>query len=175
MIRLAHLEDLDAIWELRLNTTALLKSRGIDQWQYHKPEKETFIKDINEKEFYVYEIDHKIVGMIAIKSGIEHTYLEIFDGKWTKDEPYYTIHRLAVDQTHLGKNISRELISFAHQLAISHHVHYMRIDTHEDNIKAQNLFLSMGYKLTGYILLEENHPGEHKRLAYDIILEGGCT
>ncbi len=172
MIRLAKLSDLDAIWALRLQTTALLKSRGIDQWQYFKPEKETFIKDINQNEFYVYELDSKIIGMIAIKSGIEETYLDIYEGAWTKDELYYTIHRLAVDTQFLGKNISKELMTFAHQLAINHNIYYVRIDTHEDNIKAQRLFTSIGYKLTGYILLEKDHPGERKRLAYDITLEG---
>lgn len=170
MIRLAHLNDLDAIWELRLKTSALLKSRGIDQWQYHKPEKETFIKDITNHEFYVYEIDQKIIGMIAIKSGIEPTYINIYEGSWSLDKAYLTIHRLAVDSSYLGKNISNELISFAHKLAISKAIHYMRIDTHENNLKAQQLFLKMGYQLKGYILLDEDHPGERKRLAYDIIL-----
>jgi hypothetical protein len=38
MIRLAKLNDLKQIWELRLETTKLLKQRGIDQWQYHLPD-----------------------------------------------------------------------------------------------------------------------------------------
>lgn len=33
---------------------------------------------------------------MAIKSGIEDTYLKIYDGKWRLDLPYLTIHRLAV-------------------------------------------------------------------------------
>ena len=173
MIRLATLNDMDHIWSLRLKTSALLKSRGVDQWQYHKPEKETFIKDINDLEFYVYELDQKIIGMIAIKSGVEHTYLDIFEGKWEKEAPYFTIHRLAVDQAYLGKQISVKLMTFAHELAMSKSIYYMRIDTHEDNLKAQKLFVSMGYQLRGYILLEKDHPGERKRLAYDLTLDGG--
>ena len=62
---------------------------------------------------------------------------------------------------------------FAHELAISKGIYYMRIDTHEDNLKAQKLFVSMGYQLRGYILLEEDHPGERRRLAYDLTLDGG--
>ncbi len=170
MIRLAHIDDLEQIWSLRLKTTELLKSRHIDQWQYHKPERSTFIEDILAQEFYVYEKAHKIIGMIAIRSGIEQTYINIFDGKWRKDEAYYTIHRLAVDHNHLGKGIAKKMITFAHDLAKINGINYMRIDTHEDNHYAQNLFMSIGYIYTGYILLEENHPGQRKRLAYDIIL-----
>lgn len=171
MIRLATLNDLDQIWELRLKTSNLLKSRKIDQWQYHKPEKQTFIDDINHKEFYVYELDHKIIAMIAIKSGVEKTYLDIYQGTWSEDQPYWTVHRLAVDPEHLGKNIAFKLLSFAHQLAMDHDIYYMRIDTHEDNSYAQKLFLNLGYQLKGYILLEEDHPGERKRLAYDLKLK----
>ena len=70
MIREATLNDLDEIWKLRLETTQLLKERGIDQWQYVDPSIETFKKDILAHEFFVYEQDQSIVGMIAIKSGI---------------------------------------------------------------------------------------------------------
>jgi len=170
MIRQAKLNDLDQIWDLRLQTSKLLKTRHIDQWQYHKPEKQTFIDDINHQEFFVYVIEQKIVGMIAIKSGIEKTYLNIYDGTWRCDMPYWTIHRLAVNQDYLGKNISIQLLDFAHNLALKNQIRYMRIDTHEDNKNAQKVFENVGYKLVGYILLEENHPGERKRLAYDLIL-----
>ena len=49
----ATLDDLEQIWNLRLETTELLKQRGIDQWQYKDPAQEIFIKDILNHEFYV--------------------------------------------------------------------------------------------------------------------------
>ena len=71
MIRQATLNDLDVIWQLRLETTQLLKERGIDQWQFQNPTKQTFENDIRLGEFYVY-VDHKeIMGMMALKGGIE--------------------------------------------------------------------------------------------------------
>ena len=173
MIRPATLSDLDNIWSLRLETSQLLKQRGIDQWQYHLPDQETFINDIKQTAFFVYEIHDEIIGMIAIKKGIEVTYNEIYEGSWSIDEPYLTIHRLAVSKTTLGKEIAKELILFAHNLAKELNINYMRIDTHEKNKHAIRLFEALGYKLKGYILLDQNHPGERKRLAYDLVLEKG--
>ena len=170
MIRLATKHDIDHIWQLRLETSALLKERHIDQWQYHKPEKSTILNDIALQEFYVYEKDGNIIGMIAIKKGIEHTYDIIFDGAWGYDESYMTIHRLAVKKEYLGQSIAKQLMTFAHELALKSNISYIRIDTHEKNKNAQRLFTSLGYVLRGVILLEEDHPGDRKRLAYDIKL-----
>jgi len=171
MIRLAKKTDIDQIWQLRLETSALLKERHIDQWQYHRPEKSTLLEDIKLNEFFVEEENNYIIGMIAIKKGIEPTYNKIFDGLWGYDLPYITIHRLAVKKDCLGKNISIKLMKFAHEYALSQGIEYIRIDTHHDNKYAQRLFTNLGYKLRGYILLDENHPGERKRLAFDIKLK----
>ncbi|MCD4826954.1 MAG: GNAT family N-acetyltransferase [Acholeplasmataceae bacterium] len=170
MIRQARLNEFDQIWDLRLKTSKLLKQRGIDQWQYHLPDQKTIENDIELNEFFIYEIDNQIIGMIAIKSGIEDTYLKIYDGSWSKDIEYLTIHRLAVSAGFLGKNVAKELILFAHQLAKKKNINYIRIDTHEDNRFAIKLFESLGYSLKGYIYLAENHVGDRKRLAYDILL-----
>ncbi|AUD64783.1 hypothetical protein BK011_03475 [Tenericutes bacterium MZ-XQ] len=171
MIRLARVDDIDQIWQLRLETSELLKERHIDQWQYHKPEKSTILEDIELGEFFIDEVDNYIVGMIAIKKGIEHTYNQIFGGSWGYDRPYMTIHRLAVKKDCLGKNISINMMKFAHEYTLSQGLDYIRIDTHEDNKYAQRLFTNLGYKLRGFILLDENHPGERKRLAFDIKLK----
>lgn len=166
MIREATLNDLDEIWKLRLETTQLLKERGIDQWQYVDPSIETFKKDILAHEFFVYEQDQSIVGMIAIKSGIEPTYLTIYGGTWHVDQPYLTIHRLAVKKNRLGSSIAKNLLIYAEKRAKDLKTPYIRIDTHEHNRYAIRLFTSFGYQLCGYILLVQKH-GDLKRLAYD--------
>lgn len=165
-IRLATLDDLDAIWQLRKETTALLKSRGIDQWQYQDPKMETFANDIKAKEFYVLYDDNILVGMMAVRSGIEHTYDNIYDGNWRVDQPYLTIHRLAVKKTHLGTGISKKFLDYADWFAIKEKIYYIRIDTHHDNTNAIRLFESSGYQLCGWILLNQKE-GEKKRLAFD--------
>jgi ribosomal protein S18 acetylase RimI-like enzyme len=166
MIREATLSDLNQIWQLRLETTELLKERGIDQWQYADPSYETIKKDINLHEFFVYEENNEIKGMIAIKSGIEKTYLNIYDGKWNVDKPYLTIHRLAVKRNLLGKDIALSLMQYAEQHAFNRAIDYIRIDTHENNRYAIKLFTSLRYVLCGYILLVQD-KGDLRRLAFD--------
>jgi ribosomal protein S18 acetylase RimI-like enzyme len=165
-IRPATHQDLDQIWQLRLETTELLKTREIDQWQYVDPKLETFKKDIDQHEFFVAEEHHEIIGMIAIKSGIEHTYDVIYDGKWHYDLPYLTIHRLAVKKDRLGTMVSNELLIFADQLAKDSGIGYIRIDTHEKNKYAIRLFESFNYVYGGWILLVQA-KGDLKRLAFD--------
>jgi ribosomal protein S18 acetylase RimI-like enzyme len=108
--------------------------------------------------------------MIAIKSGIEPTYNIIYDGTWTCNRDYLTVHRLAVSKQYLGQHIADQLMIFAHNLAKTKHIDYMRIDTHENNKYAIRFFESLGYDLRGYIFLSKNHPGDPKRLAFDKLL-----
>lgn len=170
MIRQATMTDLDAIWQLREETRQLLKDRGIDQWQNSNPSRETFIRDIELGEFYVEEIQGEILGMIAIKSGIEKTYNVIYDGTWGKNGDYLTVHRLAVKRHLLGKQVSVLLMKHAEKLAIEQKVNYIRIDTHRNNVYAKRLFESLGYILRGWILLEGDR-GDLHRIALDKIIE----
>lgn len=166
MIRKATLLDLEEIWQLRQETQALLKERGIDQWQHQNPSLSTFENDIRLGEFYVYELDHTIVGMIAIKSGIEKTYNIIYDGKWGYDHPYLTIHRLAVKKAYLGHQIAIKLLLFAEEIAKEKKLNYIRIDTYFTNRFAIRLFEQYGYIKRGWIILEPGE-GDLRRLAYD--------
>lgn len=163
----ATLDDLDQIWELRLETTELLKERNIDQWQYKDPSLETFKNDILKEEFYVAKDENNlIIGMMSVKSGIESTYNVIYDGNWRFDAPYLTIHRLAVKKALLGSQTAHLLMNYADQLAIKLHTPYIRIDTHESNKYAIRLFQSHGYIYCGWINLVQK-DGDLKRLAYD--------
>ncbi|QWB95587.1 GNAT family N-acetyltransferase [Mycoplasmatota bacterium] len=169
MIRKATFDDIDAIWALRLKTSLLLHKRGIDQWQYLNPTKKRFIQDIEKESFFVYELNEKIVGMMYMQHEIESTYLHI-NGRWHLDKSYLTIHRLAIDDAYLGQGLSNKLMDYAKIYAKEHQINYIRIDTHEDNKHAVRLFTDHGFKLCGTILLDENHQGDRKRLAFDLTL-----
>ncbi len=170
MIRKATFQDIEAIWQLRLETTQLLKSRQINQWQHQNPSLERFHEDIRLGHFFVYEGHHEVIGMMAIKPGDEPTYRNIYDGSWRRNDPYLTIHRLAVKANHLGKGIADELISFADCYALKNDIHYMRIDTHRNNQNAIRLFQKHGYILRGTIILDDPEGDPH-RLAFDKIVE----
>ena len=166
MIRKATLSDMSAIWELRVETKRLLKERGIDQWQHQNPTYQTFENDIAKGEFYVYEINQEIIGMIAIKGGIERTYNVIYEGSWGYEHPYLTIHRLAVKRAYLGHQIAKKLLMFADELALQTKTNYIRIDTYYTNRFAIKLFQDHGYVLRGWIMLEPGE-GDLRRLAFD--------
>lgn len=168
MIRRATLTDLDAIWQLRLKTTALLKLRGIDQWQFDQPTKKRFELDILNQSFFVYTIKERIIAMMYIQHEKEDTYHEI-NGNWQNDLPYLTIHRLAVDTTYLGQGIAKEMLDFAKSYALNHAIQSIRIDTHKDNYFAINLFKKQGFVFRGVIDLNSQY-GDPMRYAYDILL-----
>lgn len=168
MIRKATIADLDAIWQLRLKTTKLLKLRGIDQWQFDQPNKKRFEWDILNQSFFVYIIEEQIVAMMYIQHENEDTYDEI-KGNWRDDQPYITIHRLAVDTSYLGKGIAHKMLDFAKSYAKNHHIYSIRIDTHKNNQYAIKLFLNQGFIYRGEIDLKSKY-GDPMRLAYDILL-----
>ncbi len=168
MIRQAHINDIDRIWELRLKASLLLKEKGVDQWQSIFPTKEQFLKDIEHHEFYVIDVDDEIVAMMALKGGNELTYEKIYDGQWHFDEPYMTIHRIAVDERYKQYRYSIKLLAFAKTVATKAGINYLRIDTHEDNKGAIKRFTSFGFIYCGYILLSEKHPTDRKRIAFDL-------
>jgi len=164
-IRLAVYDDIDQVFNLRLETSKLLKSRNIDQWQYENPSRDTFLKDIENQFLYVLEKDDQMIAMASIISGIEPTYQKI-DGKWLIEHPYLTIHRLAVKKDYLGKNIASIMLLFAEDLAKKTKTPYIRIDTHKDNIYAIRLFEKHDFVYRGIILLEPQQ-GFRERLAFD--------
>ncbi|MBE0701172.1 MAG: GNAT family N-acetyltransferase [Acholeplasmataceae bacterium] len=170
-IILANRNDMADIWSLKEKTSKLLKDRQIDQWQYNNPSHQQFLDDIDRQELYLYKENNQIVGMIAIKEGGDETYDIIYDGAWGFDEPYLTIHRLAVDTNHLGKGIAEKLLVFSEKLAIEKKTPYIRMDTHRDNRYAKRLFESFGYQLRGWILLNPQE-GDRERLAYDKKMKG---
>ncbi len=169
MIRLACIDDLNEIWKLRCETKELLNMRHIDQWQFENPSIETFRNDIFSQEFYVFVDGNDLKGMMAVRSGIEETYNMIYDGAWRLDVPYLTIHRLAVKRDLLGQDIAHQLMKYSDEIAKQKNIHYMRIDTHQDNRYAIKLFQNHGYVLCGWIKLNQN-KGDINRLAFDKIL-----
>lgn len=170
MIRVANHSDIEQIWQIKQKASQLLNQRGVDQWQRDELPKTTLLNEINKNTFYVYEENHQILGMAFIKEGIEETYNNI-DGQWHFEEPYITIHRLAVDASLLNKGIASQLIEFCKAYAKSKHIKIIRIDTHKDNLPAQKLFTKHGFVYCGTIMLDQSMKGDRLRLAYDYQLE----
>ncbi|MCF7932053.1 MAG: GNAT family N-acetyltransferase [Acholeplasmataceae bacterium] len=173
IIRKATPQDLEMIWALRLETSALLKARGIDQWQYDLPNQETFLSDIRQGHFYVAEEGTHLLAMIAIKDTHEPTYDTVYGGAWAADVLYLTVHRLAVKGDQLGRGLGFLLMRFAETIALEKQIPYIRIDTHKNNRYAIRLFESMGYIRRGEIDLNPQ-KGDIRRIVFDKQISKGC-
>lgn len=165
--RKAEKKDVENILEIIDMGREYLKSQGIDQWQNCYPNKEVIEADIEAGVAYVSEIESKLSGYMAIIFEEEPSYHEIFEGKWLSDNPYSTIHRIALDTSFRGQNLSAKMIEFAEKLTIENGYSSMRIDTHDDNKVMQKLISKSGYTYCGIIYVADKSP----RLAYEKIIK----
>ncbi|MFP4177430.1 MAG: N-acetyltransferase family protein [Acholeplasmataceae bacterium] len=167
----ASFDDLEAIWDLRNEASALLRERGIDQWQYDDPSREVLANDIARGELYVIRDRAKrIAAMAAISTGSDPTYRTIHGGSWGTQAPYVTVHRLVVARSNLGQGLGLKAMLFAETCAKRSGTRALRVDTHPDNRFAIRLFNELGYTERGYILLPLSR-GDRLRLAYDKTIE----
>lgn len=164
MIRKALLEDLDAIMEIIGSAQALLKERGVDQWQDGYPNKDVIVSDILKGECYLLCHKEAVAATAVISTAGEVTYNQI-DGAWLDSNPYIVIHRLAVGSNFLGQGRAKELFLYAEELGQNLGIKSIRVDTHNDNIAMQSLLKSLGYILCGEITLLSGA----KRVAWQLI------
>ena len=161
----ASFKDLNQCWQLRLEATKYLRSLGVDQWQHEDPTIEDFKHDIAHERLYVLKDKSELIGMFALLRDVEPTYKDI-KGSWNQSDPYYTIHRLALNPLFQGKGHAKKMLDYAEKIAVKEHCYYLRIDTHPNNLKAQALFKNQGYQYCGTIMLTIKH-GDQLRYAYD--------
>lgn len=161
MIRKATHNDITRILEIYNSAKNFMHTHGNpNQWNGTYPDKDLLRADVEKGHLYVmYDEKNTVYACFALIGGIDATYLEI-DGKWTSDEPYGTIHRIAGDGTVHG--VFAECAAFARTI-----YRHLRVDTHEDNKPMQRAVLRDGFKYAGIIYLENGDP----RLAYDWVFK----
>lgn len=167
MIRKAEIKDLDYIMIVINSGKAFLKSQGLDQWQDGNPNENMIINDIQNKNFYVLEVDNKIISCCAIILDDDPNYSEIYEGKWITNNKYAVIHRFATLKTNRRSGYAIEMINYTKSL-IGNDMS-IRIDTHIGNIPMQSLVTKCGFKLCGKIYLGHIKDDKHLRLAYEYI------
>lgn len=155
-IRKSKVEDIKRLMKIYEQAIAFMRRCGnMNQWNNGYPNESVIINDINSGVSYSVFQGDKIVGVFSMIPGADPTYKEI-DGAWiNNDKPYVTIHRIASDGS--CKGVGRIAFDFAKQYSDS-----VRIDTHKDNTKMQELMASNEFKYCGIINLQSGAP----RLAY---------
>ena len=139
------LSDLDDIINIRNQASKRLKEDGVDQWQGIEPSRETFIKDIQNKEAYVMIDQEKIIGIASLCLSNEEAYQDLVDLKIKA----VTIHRIAVHHDYLLKGLSKHWFEFFENQAKNLKRTRIYIDTHPNNFKMLSLLKKYHYTYMG--------------------------
>lgn len=145
IIRLAELDDLPEILKIYEEAREFMRQTGNpNQWRDDHPAESILREDIPKGQLYVCEQDGTIAAVFAYIPGVDPTYLQIEDGQWLNNEPYGTIHRIAVSNR--GQGLIAHIFDWALQQCPN-----LRIDTHVDNGPMRRALKKYGFAYCGII------------------------
>lgn len=150
--------DLPEIVQIVRDAKETMGKEGIPQWQGEYPEEIDFREDIDRKSCYVVKKDGKVLGVCALRTGEDPNYRLIQDGSWNTEEPYGTIHRLAVAKEAKRLGIASILFERMERICREQGMKSMRIDTHRENPKMQSWVRRQGFVPCGTIFVEDKTP-----------------
>ena len=172
LCRPATTDDLPTILELVAQARALLRRRGVDQWQDGYPAVQVFQADLAQGCCHVLTYERDLAAVFSLTRGPEMGYDAITDGKWRGDGPYAVLHRSAVADRFRGAGVADRLLESARELARKLGVGWLRADTHRKNKAMQNLLRRGGFQYRGNVLVAAGEGHDPRRLAFEAKLDG---
>ena len=171
MLRLATKDDIKTVMEIISDAKKYLKEQNSMQWNLPDgyPKKSDLLKDINNESCYLFTMDDEIIGTMSIITTPDENYTEI-DGVWLTNNPYASIHRIAVKNSSHHKNVGVKMLLEAEEIVKSKNIYSIRIDTHNINIPMTKTILKSGYTYCGVIKLKRSNI-DNLRDAYEKILK----
>jgi len=148
LIRLATLNDIDAIMNLVAQVVPVMRASGNFQWDDTYPNAQVFTNDVALKQLWVADVDGAIAGITAITTDQEPEYASV---GWDITEQAIVTHRLAVSVNHRRMGIAEALLNQAGVVAKQRGIKVLRIDTNSSNKATRVLFPKMGYEFAGEI------------------------
>ena len=168
-LRRAQLQDLTAIMKIIDDAKELLKKNGSPQWQNGYPDQETVTQDIVMQTNWILINDNKVVATATLQLTPEPTYRNITQGQWQQpDEPYATIHRVAISSNYRGQGLSKLLFSNLLTVGQMQGIKNFRVDTHRSNKAMQHIAENFNFKKRG--IIKVNDQNDPERLAYELNL-----
>lgn len=171
--RNSTLLDIDRMVQIAEDAKALLKSKGVSQWQRGTyPDRDLFLRDAEEKIGYVLAEGNEVLAICAVTFSDEEGYRHLLCGQWNtpNDAMYATIHRSAVAKKQQGKNLSGLLFRQVAKMAKTKGAVSIRIDTHPDNRTMQNALIRAGFKKCGEFLIPDGDEAGDLRFGYELCL-----
>ena len=167
--RLAKKDDLSEIMRIIADAKDFLKASGSPQWQNGYPDQETFTQDIVMQTNWILINDNKVVATATLQLTPEPTYRNITQGQWQQpDEPYATIHRVAISSNYRGQGLSKLLFSNLLTVGQMQGIKNFRVDTHRSNKAMQHIAENFNFKKRG--IIKVNDQNDPERLAYELNL-----
>ena len=163
--RKALLSEKEVIWNILNLAIKRRKEDGSNQWQDGYPNTEVVEKDIKNGEGFVLVDENNIIGYCAAIINNEPEYEKI-EGKWLTNSDFFVVHRIAIAENHLGKNLSKVILENVENFAINNNIFSVKVDTNFDNFAMQKIF-----EKTGFVYCGEVHFRGSPRKAFEKVLK----
>lgn len=154
-IRKAKENDLPAIMEIIHQAQRTMKQDGFQQWTKGYPGEEILSKDIEKQSCYLLTDQEEIVAVGTLYMENDPNYRIIEEGNWKTEEPYGTVHRLAVAEGRRQQGLAGILYDRLEKICREKGMRGMRVDTHRDNKKMQSWIRKQGFRPCGVIHVED--------------------
>ncbi len=166
-LREATLDDLPIIWDIIQKAIIRRKKDGSEQWQDGYPNPRVLQNDLDEGTGYVLiSKNNTILGYCSIGINNEPEYDKI-KGKWLSTNDYIVIHRVAIDEKHLGKGLAKFIFMLIEEIALNQNIFSLKSDTNHDNFPMLHIFNLLDYTYCGIV-----HFRGTPRKAFEKILSG---
>lgn len=160
-------DDESRIMSIVSDAKAVLKKRGVDQWQGDYPAWEDILPDVKRGECYVVLHGDEVAGFFCLCRGHQENYELITDGKWTPGIDYCVLHRNAVGARYRGTGMAGFLMKCVETVCFSYGLRCVRVDTHRKNKAMQRLLTENGYRFRGNILVDSEPGHDPARQAFE--------
>lgn len=154
-IRKAKENDLPAIMEIIHQAQRTMKQDGFQQWTEGYPGEEILSKDIEKQFCYLLTDQEEIVAVGTLYMENDPNYRIIEEGNWKTEEPYGTVHRLAVAEGRRQQGLAGILYDRLEKICREKGMRGMRVDTHRYNKKMQSWIRKQGFRPCGVIYVED--------------------
>jgi len=158
MIRHAKLSEIAEILSITKACARVMRSKGINQWNEHYPNRAVFLQDLKRNELFALLKDDKLIGVIVISTIMDDEYAPI---EWlTENTDNQYIHRLCVHPNFQGLGHAKRLMDFAEEIARKNQFKSIRLDTFSQNKRNQQFYEARGYQRLGdiYFPKQSKHP-----------------
>lgn len=160
----AQIKDIDLCGKIIDEGRQFQRQQGFVQWTEDYPNTETVRLDVIENKGYVVKSGDVIAGYMCIDFSGESAYDNI-DGKWSSNEKYAVVHRMAFSQQFRGIGLADIVFTLIEKFCLNRNVPYIRIDTDVLNKRMQHILEKNGFKQCGIIIFQGSG-----KLAYDKLI-----